>query len=958
MAEKFKKFNVNGVEYNFDNPLTSPNGTEYELGVSNSGELYAVKNGETETTNAVTPQAAATEYITKLETTNHYKLYINSFYCGGENGDVHSLNQCSHNFVELANLTGKDINLNGTSLQYAKAGRNWIVLPLKGVIKNGETFLVRGAACSVYDYAKIKVDKFDMEWRVDNEGNYSENGELIKFSNESAKFYFRVSTDKCTVENPYNPAGTAGTVENKYIDFVGAQASTSTPVDGCEVNPRTGLLSSRIFKQYYAMDPVKQATKDLSNRDDSKWWNWVDLTKEDGDVIPNIHGYDPKASEERKTIFNGKTKLYDYKPTVITCSFGIQATDNYEYYKQGDTIPQGSSVGDIKSGEGATRCFNWLSKNLYDEFLWIRVKGTEDWGDPIESFKNETGARACYNRKTREYSDGGVVTAHRVIKKNLVAGVYEYIAGHKNKDNTPNLEACTNVRSFRVRTNAEVASGFTFVQTSDQQGFNWEEYRIWEYAARTIMDEDVNGDIEFMINTGDIAQNGNRLNEWIDYFQAEDERMGALEEMGAVGNNDLSPAELYKLGDGEDACKKSLENYEFFFTAEIDEDNPPVFTVNSVDYFIPSLYSFNYGNTHFLCMNTEIKTGAEYAGVVTKDIYASVYGFSSYGNFYPKIKEWCERDIQKNSGFAWNIAYCHEMPFTILTTGVTNNPSVSTATERGAGGKGCNANDNMPPAAEGTNNFWFSEFCQTHNYRLIMGGHKHTQSTSWPMLENVSYNNGVRNVESYMPVIVLSADNTKFANELKEINAAVKVSDTNPTSLVEVTFKGKTRKYPNTWVSNGSIVAAAEKYVYLCEFERENTLSDYKTRNGVTADTKPVLYAMSQATGYKHTSNKELPAVGIPWLRYYFGTALNTTKPLAGQKYPFYTLWTVTDSKIEGDIRKVKGAFNSNGNFDVNVDGEYGRRGYSAVEKDNVTKIHSINGFGDENGHTIIEINA
>ena len=33
--------------------------------------------------------------------------------------------------------------------------------------------------------------------------------------------------------------------------------------------------------------------------------------------------------------------------------------------------------------------------------------------------------------------------------------------------------------------------------------------------------------------------------------------------------------------------------------------------------------------------------------------------------------------------------------------------------------------------------------------------------------------------------------------------------------------------------------------------------------------TAPV-YAMCQATGYKHTSNKELPAPEIPWLRHYF----------------------------------------------------------------------------------------
>ena len=38
----------------------------------------------------------------------------------------------------------------------------------------------------------------------------------------------------------------------------------------------------------------------------------------------------------------------------------------------------------------------------------------------------------------------------------------------------------------------------------------------------------------------------------------------------------------------------------------MDKDNPPVFSIKGADYLVPSLYSFNYGNYHFISLNSEI----------------------------------------------------------------------------------------------------------------------------------------------------------------------------------------------------------------------------------------------------------------------------------------------------------------------------------------------------------------
>lgn len=881
---QIKGIKVNGTFYDMNasdvvTHLTSKNGTDFILKVDDNGNLYTT-SGE-EGVQPLTPPTATG--LTKFN--GETKLYINEIYCGGQDADEHTIGYCSHNFVELANLTKGDINLHGLTLQYTINSTDWKVLPLEGIIKAGSTFLIRGAQCSKIESptTKIVVNEYDMEWRT-------ESGSLIKFENKIAcKFYLAFNVLPYTETNPYDVAN-ANVKQNAigYVDLVGIQGTGSC--DGFENKAYTasgGLKPTRLFKKYYAMDPVKPATKAVGKRNNANDWNFVDLSKEDGEVIPSISVYTPRATYENKNLFYDKTNLEKSRPSSIKCSFGIQATDNR-----------------ASGGNGATRCFNWLSGNLDDKYIWIKEKGASSWGSPHETFYAGDGRSAwtaktsdgtcIYDRKIKEYTNNTILVANKFIISGLSAGEYEYVAGKKNADGTPNLECCTDVRTFKVRSDADVRDGFKFVQTSDQQGFNWDEYRIWEASSKVIMQE--NDDLQFMINTGDMTQNGNRLGEWLDYFDAESDDMKDLEEMVTIGNNDLSLRELYVVGKSADGDSDKLwhENIEFYYTFESDPDNLPIFTGYTGDttYYIPSLYSFNYGKVHFLCMNTEIKSQAE----ENKDGYD--FGANHYGYFYPQIKLWCEEDVRKNKeGKDWIVAYCHEMPFTILTPSVVYSDVLPSA--RG----GSNANTNT------REQYWFSEFCQTHNIPLVFGGHKHTEATSYPIIENVSYNNGTRTVHPMKPIIVVnSATLAEFdgATQLKEYNGDF---------------------YPNSWFNGDVLKDTCQRMAEMSKFIMESEL---------TGDTKPVVYAMSQATSYKHTSNKELPSPEIPWLRYYFPATVNKSdldNPTVNkyQKFPFYTVWEITPTKITGNVRKVYGAFNDAGKFDINIDGPYVKNGYCAT---------------------------
>ena len=812
------------------------------------------------------------------------KLYINSFYCGGNDSNPHNYKMCSHNFVELSNLTTSDINLNGLYLYYSSDGAIWDKLALWGEIKSGNTFLIRGSQCSVMesDTTVVKVRDCDMEW-VDGDN-------LMSFANDKGAFYLTYDSNPPSV-NPYQASASGIKVLYGYIDLVGFGTINVAENKSFKLTEGFNDFSDVLMRKYYSMDNVSQATKALAKRNNSNDWYFVDLRK-DG-VIPYKSKEKPYAAKDKKDLFYNKSALYEKKPTLVNVSFGIQAT-------AGTT--------------GATRCFNWVSEGYSDEYLFYRLKGsssftrvesvTEANHNDSNSYADATLAQHYY-RQQHEATNGQVFTTHKLIVRGLAKGEYEYYVGKSNDDGTPNVNACIGLNKFTVRADADVASSFRFVQTSDQQGFNWDEYQVWKYTADWIKDK--YSDVQFMINTGDMTQNGNRVNEWIDYFNGK-EKLKDIEELATVGNNDLCPAIEYELGNGGDASKLNAVNLDFFYCFEMNPNNPPKFGIGDTTVYVPSLYSFNYGNVHFICVNSEIteKTETDVFNLADKK-----------GAVYAEIKKWCEKDLTLNSGKVWNVAYCHEMPFTIITQAVVNNrfdktkePGKQFNTSSTRGGSHLNT------VTTADNSYWFSKFCQTHDIRLVMGGHKHTQAVSYPLIETDDSMNPTIQVDTTL---------------LNEFSGA--------TSLSEVTSgELKGRKYPNTWVTNGVVNDDISVEAHICNFELVSNI------------TAPV-YAMSQASGYKHTSNKELPSPHIPWLRGYFGATNEGTVVNNGQRAPFFTIWDITPSKIVGNVRKLTNIFESKGKFNIQIQGE--------AIKNGTVSIIEVNGFkdGSENTDLHLEIN-
>ena len=374
----------------------------------------------------------------------------------------------------------------------------------------------------------------------------------------------------------------------------------------------------------------------------------------------------------------------------------------------------------------------------------------------------------------------------------------------------------------------------------------------------------------FTINTGDITQSGNRPNEWLDYYDGR-QYLRDKEEMFSIGNNDLCGHNATELTDGEDATSKYNHiNILRYFTFELDENNPYSFVEwNDNTYPIYSVYSFNYGNYHFISLNSEIAiASSKMYKDWESDSYAGDKTFAQTAN--AQIENWLLKDLQLWTGqdnptnCSKCIVYMHEMPFTIVTWSFMN----STSARAGSHLNTLNSNGN----------YRFSRLFKKYGIRLVMGGHKHTYCITKPVYDAPEgyINNGtVTNVD-------LMGDVTDALSRVP---------------VIQVT---------------------RDQDILTNDFAR------YEKVNKINAPT----YVMSQATGYKLVSNKEQPSGNqyvIPWLLAYFKAKTNAASPTENraQHLPMYIRYDVTQDSIKVTAKQVQNIWDVNidkntANFDMN----------------------------------------
>ena len=677
------------------------------------------------------------------------RIRISSFYAPLETDTIHG---CSHSFIELENSSPYDFPLKGAYLHFYNPGAIYDAstntysgkvyhLALDGVLKAGSTYLIRGAQhVERMDDVNcfIKVESYDKEWY--------DNGKLVSFEQviatatqdgknvadnskirEAYRFCLTYDLPDLSKDTELVSDASSRTSQEtgKYtISGVGTFSYSSYPtifkdaryIDGCsfsnldilakEMNnwfcngPISGsttgspitITKNSMYRIMFALDPAKQAFNGFTTDDGSRTrYNKatdifiVSLDKEyigfpNSDEIALISRYTPKASYEHKNIMTDKSQLDFEKPNMTTCSFGI---DVYN-----------------------TRCFNWISCGLFDEFVWMRKQGTTTW-TKFESYKkvssmtdekstdaiyrkefNPVLNNAAYARITNRFPGNDVqFTSHKcIVKFNEVIEVptpYEYVVGRADKDGNPDVNHTSEVYTFTLYPRSYEGRVY---QITDQQGFHWIEYQVWAAAANSLNDTinseitSINNEVDeyntshatqitngtltpkvkvfpILFNTGDMTQSGSRINEWLDYYNGGKRLFNHLEQMNCVGNNDLCNIDPRDLGTGNDIDKSNSLFFHYFYCFEVDNDEKLVVHAHSGSYVNDKNKTIivNLTEDRFIPSTYYFKTkGILYVVVnseITKTTCESWYGLTSSDETASAVNIYTGIEMQANGKY-------------------------------------------------------------------------------------------------------------------------------------------------------------------------------------------------------------------------------------------------------------------------------------------------------------------
>lgn len=832
--------------------------------------------------------------------------------------------------------------------------------PLSGVIKAGSSYLIRGAKHLDEDDPRVHVNvsTYDKElWKslerypleralgfilLHKNGVYDQTGAIT--------FNLTVRTDLTSpAKTPYDVPRIVDSKDegDSYFDkkvnpflvdvvvFNDATIFRSGTASNVWGAGAYSLTANAIIKDEYSLDPAKQAFRSLTSAKETSKYRLKEVQLETiplgeekigfyhSDQDCDVSKFTPKASFERKNVCTDKTSLNPSKPNMPTVSFGINMSD--------------------------TRCFNWISAGTFNEYVWIRKKGETAWSR-FESYKAGDGTSITQNGQCdtnsskiqrKEFTSTVINAVYKRIEGTLPAletpfcvhkcilylgnrvfngGVnkqeYEYLVGRSYKNGSPNLEHCSEILTFTVYDPSKYKP--IVYHVSDQQGFGWMEYQVWSAAANQLLEKinsdhtepsdggDDLGTFPILINTGDMTQNGTRINEWLDYYDGGKYLFNHLEQMNCVGNNDLANSyDHTALGTGDDAGKSSPYFFNLCYCYEIDGDNLSDrgnwnhgLVYNGV--YIPSTYYFYSGSYAYLSVNSELTTTtcvAEY-GANNYNLYTNyTVGLNNYSINYSDSSSWClARTISAMLDSLPGktiIVYCHEMPFTVITNDylsdsmkfgtITVNPCTmdrscqysSSNTKSSLIGSHLNRISHSADY-DNDDNYWFSRLLENKNIRLCIGGHKHSYTATWPVLEGqAALKIGDKYSNYDVSKLFVSVVDSNYYNNLPG---------------EEITMNGKKYKSFNRASTCYTLLATTN--------ENLNVGGTPNKKNGV-------VYFMCQATGYKLASNKELPS-----LNQIYSIIVPKTDVAAGQahfsqKSPMYVVYTYDGGVINCDLYRI-----------------------------------------------------
>jgi len=256
---------------------------------------------------------------------------------------------------------------------------------------------------------------------------------------------------------------------------------------------------------------------------------------------------------------------------------------------------------------------------------------------------------------------------------------YEYQIGKKNGTGADDWS-----KTYTFTTADKNMEGFKFLAVGDTQGISWGGTEVAQKGfmyAKAAFEEAYQelSNPAFIMHVGDVVEHGGDEQMWNWYFKALGDYGTFTPHFAAIGNHDARTSSLYfdlhfnhPNNGGTVAIDKSVTNGKI--------DNLSQYLVDNSD---ETIYSYNYGNAHFIVLNT---------GNYTADDE----------HIIKAQREWLKKDLEANKCAKYTIVTMHEPGY---------HRSVNPA-------------ENRP---------WFNDLFESYGVDLVIQGHSHLVTRSYPM---------------------------------------------------------------------------------------------------------------------------------------------------------------------------------------------------------------------------------
>ena len=288
-----------------------------------------------------------------------------------------------------------------------------------------------------------------------------------------------------------------------------------------------------------------------------------------------------------------------------------------------------------------------------------RVKGTSTW---------TTSPNLTPKTLTSDTGDTTVTTGKESIYSTTITGLtpattYEYqVVG----TDVTNAATTSSISTFKTENSNNTSTKFIVFGDSQSGVPTNPEYTPWNNTVTEAYQQ--NPDANFVVNMGDLVEIGQNYQHWNNWFAAANGVINNIPEMPVQGNHETYKNNAYDSSSPQD------------FTSQFSVPQ------NGSSSLIGQTYSYNYGNVHFVVLDSQEDEEAP-----------------ANDSFLQQQASWLENDLTKNTQ-KWTIVMFHKTPYYNKAT--RNNPAVK---------------DILTPVIE------------KHHVDIVFNGHDHGISRTYPI---------------------------------------------------------------------------------------------------------------------------------------------------------------------------------------------------------------------------------